>query len=82
MHVFKLNPGNANPPVGLSPGPFEVEETYLPTDGEYLYYASNEADTDRRYLWRVNIETAQCEQLTSGKTIDTDPVLIGQTMVY
>lgn len=58
MHVFKLNPGNANPPVGLSPGPFEVGETYLPTDGEYLYYASNEADTDRRYLWRVNIETA------------------------
>lgn len=82
MHVFKLNPDTVNPPVDLSPGAFEVEETYLPTDGEYLYYASNEVDIDRRHLWRVNIETAQREQLTSGKTIDTDPMLIGQTLVY
>ncbi|MBO0929901.1 S9 family peptidase [Fibrella aquatilis] len=82
MHVYKVAPTRANTPVDLMPGAFEVEETCLSADGRYLYYASNEADTDRRHLWRVNVETAHREQLTSGKGIDTDPVVVGQTLVY
>ena len=82
MHVYKADPTKPNAPVDLSPGAFEVEETSLSDDGQYLYYASNEADTDRRHLWRVNTATAQREALTSGKSIDTDPVVVGQTLVY
>ncbi|MBO0938880.1 S9 family peptidase [Fibrella sp. HMF5335] len=82
MHVFSADPARPNEPVDLMPGAFEVEETFVPADGQYLYYASNESDSDRRHLWRVDIETARREQLTSGKGIDTDPVLAGQTLVY
>ena len=86
MHVYALNPTRPGPPVDLTPGDAETEETTVSPDGTYLYYSSNLNDTNRRHLWRVHTETGHREALTTtnlgGKGIETDPVLVGQTLVY
>lgn len=94
MHVYALNPTQPGPPVDLTPGDAETEETTVSPDGTYLYYSSNLNDPDRRHLWRVQIETGQREAITTvsvgtdadSKGIETDPVLLetgaGSILVY
>lgn len=94
MHLYALNPALPGPPIDLTPGEAETEETTVSRDGTYLYYSSNLNDTDRRHLWRVQIETGKREAITTvnsgtddeSKGIETDPVLLettaDQTLVY
>jgi dipeptidyl aminopeptidase/acylaminoacyl peptidase len=37
----------------LTPGEFEVEHVAASTDKKEIIYSSNQADIDRRYIWRV-----------------------------
>jgi dipeptidyl aminopeptidase/acylaminoacyl peptidase len=58
----------------LTPGIGEVENVTLAPDGETLYYACNIGDLNRRHIWKVNINTAQSEQITKGAGIEWSPV--------
>ena len=42
-----------NKAVLLTPGEFEVEHVAASADGKEIVYSSNQADIDRRYIWRV-----------------------------
>ena len=64
--------------VLLTPGEFEVEHVAASADGKEIIYSSNQADIDRRYLWRV--PTAGGKQATAvtaailGSGIEWSPV--------
>lgn len=64
--------------VLLTPGAFEVEHVSASADGKEIIYSSNQADIDRRYIWRV--ATAGEKQATAvtaailGNGIEWSPV--------
>jgi Tol biopolymer transport system component len=43
----------------LTPGEFDVEDVALAPDRKSVIYSSNEADVDRRHIWRVSVEGGQ-----------------------
>lgn len=59
----------------LTPGEFEVEYVTLSPDRREVIFNSNQADIDRRHLWRVNVTTGRLVQVTTGKSIAWDPVV-------
>ncbi len=74
QHYFSLPlDGGRGVPVDLTPGEGFAEQVGLTGDGEYLYYASNVGDIDRRHLWRTSTSGGQPVRLTSGLTIETYP---------
>lgn len=62
----------------LTPGIGEVENVTLANDGETLYYTCNIGDINRRHIWKVNINTAQTEQIIKGEGIEWSPVPTAQ----
>ncbi|MEK6398713.1 MAG: S9 family peptidase, partial [Terriglobus sp.] len=63
----------------LTPGTFEVDS--VTSDGERIVYSSNQAtddpnDVDRKHLWLIRNTTNTPEQLSAGKTIETNPALL------
>lgn len=58
----------------LTPGVGEVENVTLDSDGQTLYYSCNIGDLNRRHIWKVNLLTAQAEQITKGEGIEWSPV--------
>ncbi len=67
----------------LTPGDFEVEHVLPSTDGRQVYFSSNEADIDRRHLWRVTTDEAP-EAVTFGDGIEWGPAVTadGQTLAF
>jgi dipeptidyl aminopeptidase/acylaminoacyl peptidase len=62
----------------LTPGDFDVEDVTLSADKTWVIYSSNQADVDRRHLWRVSAAGGSPQQaLTSGDTIEWSPVQTG-----
>ena len=61
----------------LTPGPFEVEHVASSTDGNEVLYSSNQADIDRRHLWRVSITGGTPEAITTGDGIEWAPIMTG-----
>lgn len=59
---------------GLTPGVGEVENVTPAPDGQTLYYSCNIGDLNRRHIWKVDITTAQVEQITKGEGIEWSPV--------
>ena len=89
MHVYATSSDgrDAGRATELTPGKYDVEETDLSPDGKYLYYSSNNpirdsVDVDRRHIWRVNIYGGFVEPMTLGQGIETNPVLVGDYLVY
>ena len=87
MHVYKLAPDGKTPPVDLTPGAYEAEETFVTADGKQLYFSSNNPvndrlDTDRRHIWRVSLLGGKPEAVTRGTGIETDPVVVNGYVVY
>jgi dipeptidyl aminopeptidase/acylaminoacyl peptidase len=60
----------------LTPGPFEVEGVAMSPDGSEMIYSSNQADIDRRHIWRVSVHGGSPRSVTSGLTIEWAPVLL------
>jgi len=65
--------------VLLTPGEFEVEHVSTSADGKELIYSSNQADIDRRYIWRVSTaggkqQTAVTAAIIGGNSIEWAPV--------
>lgn len=65
----------------LTPGHYMAEFISLSPDRSYLVYNANTGSTpgddDRRHLYRVPVDTAQPQALTSGATIEWLPVVTG-----
>jgi dipeptidyl aminopeptidase/acylaminoacyl peptidase len=63
-------------PAPLTPGDFDVEDVALAPDRKSVIYSSNEADVDRRHIWRVSVEGGQPQRaLSHGETIEWSPVV-------
>ena len=63
----------------LTPGAFMVEHAALTPDRRAIVYSANTGsdrlDIDRRHLFRVPVDAASPQALTSGSTIDWSPVV-------
>ena len=60
----------------LTPGDFEVEFVSLSPDRRQLILASNQADIDRRHLWREAVTGDHPTRLTIGEGIEWSPVMM------
>lgn len=75
-HLYSI-PASGGRVQLLTPGPFEVEHVVLSADGAELLYSSNQADIDRRHLWRVSITGGTPQAVTRGGGIEWAPVMTG-----
>lgn len=81
VHIYAINPDGSGL-ANLTPGACEAEHSTLSHDGSELIFSSNcrgtdAADIDRRHLWRSSLAGGKPEALTSGRSIETDPVVVG-----
>ncbi|MGF1924009.1 MAG: S9 family peptidase, partial [Bacteroidia bacterium] len=65
----------------LTPGPFMVEHVKLSGDKKWLVFSANTGkekdDIDRKHLYKVSIHKADMQPLTTGKGIESLPVITG-----
>ena len=80
VHLYSLEVTGASTPgtpLDLTPGDFEVEHVTLTPNGRELIYSSNQADIDRRHLWKVAVDRLGATPVTSGEGIEWSPVVTG-----
>jgi len=79
-HLYSI-PDTGGDAVLLTPGNFMVEYVQLSHDGHWLLFSANTGpdpdDMDRRHIFRVPVDQATMESLTSGAGIEAYPVLTG-----
>jgi dipeptidyl aminopeptidase/acylaminoacyl peptidase len=63
----------------LTPGEFEVEDSFLSPDGKILIFNSNSGDIDRRHLWSVPVSGGEAKLITPGKGIEWAPVFTSKS---
>jgi dipeptidyl aminopeptidase/acylaminoacyl peptidase len=83
-HLYAL-PAAGGTPLLLTPGPFMVEHVSESSDGRFIVYDANTGDhagdIDRRHIFRVPVDRAAPEALTSGAGIEFTPVAVGNDRV-
>lgn len=74
VHLYSasLKDGSA---IDLTPGDFEVEHFSVTPDRRHVVFASNQADIDRRHLWRVPVGGGAVEPLTKGSDLEWEPAV-------
>ncbi|HLN02895.1 MAG TPA: prolyl oligopeptidase family serine peptidase [Bryobacteraceae bacterium] len=78
VHLYSLEVTGASTlgtPLDLTPGEFEVEHVTLTPTGRELVYSSNQADIDRRHLWKIAADHLGATPITSGEGIEWSPVV-------
>ncbi len=79
-HLYSMDPDGSQVKC-LTPGNFMVEHVSLSPDKKSLYFSANtgaqKEDIDRRHLYRVSIDKADMEALSSGEGIEVAPVITG-----
>ena len=79
-HLYSIAAAGGKPLL-LTPGAFMVEFVNESPDRSYLVYNANTGSTpgdgDRRHLYRVPVDSANPVALTSGTTIEWQPVVTG-----
>ena len=75
MHLYSISVKDRKV-VCLTPGEYEVENSFLAFDGKTLIYNSNSGDIDRRHIWSVPVPGGKSKPLTSGDGIEWSPVLL------
>jgi len=84
-HLYSVAAAGGNTPTLLTPGAFMVEHIAESRDRRYMIYDANTGTTagdfDRRHLFRVPVDRASPEALTSGETIEWQPVAAGEKSV-
>jgi dipeptidyl aminopeptidase/acylaminoacyl peptidase len=75
-HLYSIAMG-AGQATLLTPGDFDLEDVTLSADKAWVIYSSNQADVDRRHLWRVPVSGGTPQALTSGETMEWSPVQTG-----
>ncbi|HEX7324826.1 MAG TPA: prolyl oligopeptidase family serine peptidase [Rhodanobacteraceae bacterium] len=85
-HLYSIVTRGAPRPLLLTPGNFMVEDVAMAPDGRSIIYSANTGDrkhdTDRRHLFRVPVDHAAPQPLTTGTGIQTSPVAVGNTIAY
>jgi len=79
VHLYSLEATGPlqGTPLELTPGDFEVEHVTLAPDGRELVYSSNQADLDRRHLWKTAVDRLGVTPVTSGEGVEWSPVVTG-----
>ena len=78
VHLYSLEVASApapGTPLDLTPGEFEVEHLTVAPNARDLVYSSNQADIDRRHLWKVAVDRLGATPVTSGDGIEWSPVV-------
>jgi dipeptidyl aminopeptidase/acylaminoacyl peptidase len=75
-HLYSIPAGTGQATL-LTPGDFDVEDVTLSADKAWVIFSSNQADVDRRHLWRVPVSGGTPQALTSGDTMEWSPVETG-----
>ncbi|MFQ5722383.1 MAG: TolB family protein, partial [Candidatus Aminicenantales bacterium] len=78
MHLYSISLKNGKL-ISLTPGDFEVEDSFLTPDGKTIIFNSNKDDIDRRHLWSVSVSGGQAQLITSGKGLEWAPVLTSKS---
>ena len=65
--------------ISLTPGEYEVEDSFLTADGKTLIFNSNKDDIDRRHLWSITVSGGESKLLTPGSGIEWAPVLTSES---
>ena len=83
MHLYSISVKEKEL-VCLTPGEYEVEDSFLSPDGKILIFNSNSGDIDRRHLWSVPVTGGKARLLTPGKGIEWSPVIVpgGDDLVF
>jgi len=74
MHLYSLSLKN-NQLISLTPGNYEVEDSFLTKDRRRIIFSANKDDIDRRHLWEVAVTGGQLKPLTLGEGIEWAPVV-------
>jgi dipeptidyl aminopeptidase/acylaminoacyl peptidase len=72
-HLYSIALKGGTPQL-LTPGNFDVEDVALTADKLNILYTSNQNDIDRRHIWRGSAIGGEPKALTSGETIEWNPV--------
>lgn len=78
MHLYAVSVQDKKV-ISLSPGNYEVENSFLTADGKTLVFNSNSGDIDRRHLWMVPVKGGNAKQLTSGAGLEWAPKLTSKS---
>lgn len=78
MHLYSISVKEGKVTC-LTPGEYEVENSFLSSDGKTLIFNSNSGDIDRRHLWSVPVSGGKAKLLTPGKGIEWSPVLTSKS---
>ncbi|MGH8138711.1 MAG: S9 family peptidase [Steroidobacteraceae bacterium] len=76
-HLYSVSAAGGTPLL-LTPGTFMVEHVAQSRDHRFMIYDANtgktSGDYDRRHLFRVAVDRADSSELTSGETLEWQPV--------
>jgi dipeptidyl aminopeptidase/acylaminoacyl peptidase len=86
-HLYSVPAAGGSAPTLLTPGPFMVEHFVMSRDRRWVIYDANTGTTagdhDRRHLFKVPVDRAAPEPLTSGDTLEWQPVAASsQTVAF
>ena len=77
-HLYSVPAAGGAAPTLLTPGAFMVERFVMSRDRHWAIYVANTGktagDQDRRHLFKVPVDHAAPEALTSGDTLEWQPV--------
>ena len=83
-HLYSMAAGSGAPTL-LTPGDFMVEHVTESRDRRFMIYDANTGTTpgdfDRRHLFRVPVDRAEPEALTSGDTLEWQPVTASEKTI-
>jgi dipeptidyl aminopeptidase/acylaminoacyl peptidase len=83
-HLYSVAASGGTPTL-LTPGAFMVEHITETRDRRFMIYDANtgttSGDGDRRHLFRVPVDHAAAEALSSGETLEWRPVAASERMV-
>ncbi len=77
MHLYSLVLEDKSV-ICLTPGEYEVEDSFLSKDRKTIYFNSNSGDIDRRHLGRVPVTGGEATLLTAGTGLEWSPSLTSE----
>lgn len=84
-HLYSVNPDGTGRLL-LTPGNYGVENIKLSNDKKTLVFAANtgknQDDLDRRHIYKVSVNEANMQPLSSGEGIEAYPVIAGDNQTF